>query len=283
MSARMLRATVGAVSAACKTFENRLVTAKARRLLAAAAMAVMLAPAGAANAVTVTGTFKITYTPIKGNSPSFSNPSSSSGARLITGSTTNNKYVDGSNYDIGYFSVNLDPNGAASPTVNFFQINPSSTCGSSCPTGTSYPSGHKDYYYTQSGTVNVVFDITSATEVSGTDETATGLYQARYGGPILSCASTANSPAYGDTDCINWNNDPNPIKIAFTNGQTLIITLKDAEDWSIRPQINFKLISDPIVTPIPGALPLFVSGMGVFGYVGWRRKKRAEKASGVTV
>jgi hypothetical protein len=277
----MLRATVGAVSAASHLIENRFATAKARRLLAAAAVVAVLVPAGAANAVTVTvtGTFKITYTPISGNSPSFSNPSSSSGPRLITGTTGNNKYVDGSSYDIGYFSVNLDVNGAASPTVNFFQINPSSSCGSGCPKGTSYALGYKDYYYTQSGTVNVAFDITSAMEVAGTDESVTGLYQARYGGPILSCASTPNSPAYGDTDCINWNNDPNPIKIAFTNGQTLIITLKDAEDWSIRPQINFKLISDPVVTPIPGALPLFVSGMGVFGYVGWRRKKRAEKAS----
>jgi hypothetical protein len=27
-------------------------------------------------------------------------------------------------------------------------------------------------------------------------------------------------------------------------------------------------------TPIPGALPLFASGAGLFGFLGWRRKKR---------
>jgi hypothetical protein len=30
----------------------------------------------------------------------------------------------------------------------------------------------------------------------------------------------------------------------------------------------------PSETPIPGALPLFTSGMGVLGFLGWRRKRR---------
>ncbi|HET7912059.1 MAG TPA: hypothetical protein VFL49_08510, partial [Pseudolabrys sp.] len=30
----------------------------------------------------------------------------------------------------------------------------------------------------------------------------------------------------------------------------------------------------PGETPIPGALPLFTSGMGVLGFLGWRRKRR---------
>jgi hypothetical protein len=34
--------------------------------------------------------------------------------------------------------------------------------------------------------------------------------------------------------------------------------------------------SDP--TPIPGALPLFVSGLGAIGLLGWRRKRKAQAA-----
>jgi hypothetical protein len=30
-----------------------------------------------------------------------------------------------------------------------------------------------------------------------------------------------------------------------------------------------------LTTPLPGALPLFVSGLGAFGFVGWRRKRKA--------
>jgi hypothetical protein len=30
-----------------------------------------------------------------------------------------------------------------------------------------------------------------------------------------------------------------------------------------------------VATPLPAALPLFVSGLGALGFVGWRRKKKA--------
>jgi hypothetical protein len=231
-----------------------------------------LLAAGAANAVTITGKYQISYTPIAGNSPNFTNPSSSKGPRLITGNTTNNKFIDST--DTGYFTINVPLDGAATPVVNFFQINPSSSCGSSCVYGYDIP--HHDPYYTQSGYVNVTFSNFNLALAPGNDLTGTGLYQARYGGPSLSCAHPPNSPVYGDTDCINWNED---LAIHFVNGTTLLINLIDAEDWSIRPQINFALVTDPSQTPIPGALPLFVSGAGVFGYFGWRRKQRIGQAA----
>ncbi|HUL86553.1 MAG TPA: VPLPA-CTERM sorting domain-containing protein [Pseudolabrys sp.] len=31
----------------------------------------------------------------------------------------------------------------------------------------------------------------------------------------------------------------------------------------------------PVVTPLPAALPLFVTGLGALGLIGWRRKKKA--------
>jgi hypothetical protein len=32
---------------------------------------------------------------------------------------------------------------------------------------------------------------------------------------------------------------------------------------------------DPVATPLPGALPLFASGLVGLGLLGWRRKKKA--------
>jgi hypothetical protein len=32
------------------------------------------------------------------------------------------------------------------------------------------------------------------------------------------------------------------------------------------------------ITPVPAALPLFVSGLGLMGALGWRRKRKAQTA-----
>ncbi|MGB6589090.1 MAG: hypothetical protein WCC50_10370 [Pseudolabrys sp.] len=46
------------------------------------------------------------------------------------------------------------------------------------------------------------------------------------------------------------------------------------------PDGNTQLILTTISpTPVPGALPLFVSGLGVFGFLGWRRKRKAALAA----
>jgi hypothetical protein len=47
------------------------------------------------------------------------------------------------------------------------------------------------------------------------------------------------------------------------------------------PDGNTQLIltTPSTATPLPGALPLFVSGLGTFGFLGWRRKKKAALAA----
>jgi hypothetical protein len=43
------------------------------------------------------------------------------------------------------------------------------------------------------------------------------------------------------------------------------------------PKFNFafSLEGDPATTPLPAALPLFVTGLGALGLLGWRRKRKA--------
>jgi hypothetical protein len=36
---------------------------------------------------------------------------------------------------------------------------------------------------------------------------------------------------------------------------------------------------DPAATPLPAALPLFASGLGAFGFLSWRRKRKAQAAA----
>jgi hypothetical protein len=38
---------------------------------------------------------------------------------------------------------------------------------------------------------------------------------------------------------------------------------------------NFSMVTSVTVTPIPGALPLFISALGGLGFVGWRHRKMA--------
>lgn len=45
--------------------------------------------------------------------------------------------------------------------------------------------------------------------------------------------------------------------------------------------IEFILTADVASTPLPAALPLFVSGFGALGLIGWRRKRKASAALAV--
>jgi hypothetical protein len=43
-----------------------------------------------------------------------------------------------------------------------------------------------------------------------------------------------------------------------------------------RITISFETtVSDPVLTPLPAALPLFATGLGALGLLGWRRKRKA--------
>jgi hypothetical protein len=215
---------------------------------------------GTANAatVTITGSYTVSYTPIHGNNPTIADDLGSwvSGVRTFTETLTF---------------------GAAPTTgVNFITVTPSGSCGSGCVNNTA------------SGTLTVNFAFSNITVLSGSTTSDTALYQAKYSGSALSpCALNSGS---GQTDCVTWSGHAasqagghDTLAINFQQGSTtgiLDIILNDAEDWAITPKIQFQALTcgagiqcgNQGTTPIPGALPLFASGLG--GGLLWLRRKR---------
>ena len=244
-------------------------TAKVRGLFAAAAIG-LLASAGAANAITVTGNYTVTYQASAGQNgtPTFKNPSNSLANSSSSGGGTTSFT---GNFSYGTSTL------AAGLTKNLVEIDPSTSCGSGCG---SWPGP-----YTQTGTVTVTFSFTTPAISGGPSLNETGVYTARYSYPTLACAASDSASTHGKSDCIAWNNDPDPITISFADGNmtdTLSISLIDAIDWNITPTVTLALTQTPPQgetgqAPLPGALPLFVSGAGALGLVGWRRKRRLAK------
>ena len=152
------------------------------------------------------------------------------------------------------FALNLTV-GVQTANVNFITATPAGTCGTGCTNSTA------------SGTIKATFTFTSPTGATG-NLIETGTYQAKYSGAALACTT---SPA-GQTDCIDWSTANDPLAVTFSNGDVLYVTLYNAQDWAITPQISFKLV-DPV--PLPAALPLFASGLSAVGFIGLRRKRKA--------
>ena len=240
----------------------------------AAALAASIALAGVvpANATTITvdGSYTVSYTPIAGNSPTIS-------------------------YNLSHtnFVETLTIGAAPTTPVNFFTINPASSCGSTCVKGPNEGTvSHPLYYYTASGTYTVNFNFSNITILTGSTLSDTGLYQAKYGGaPLTPCALNSGS---GDSDCLTWSHHAasqsggsDTLAVNFTQGSVtgvLDIFLGDAEDWSIKPTISFEASTcgNGIIcgkqggdTPLPAALPMFAGGLGIVGLLARRRKRKA--------
>jgi hypothetical protein len=140
--------------------------------------------------------------------------------------------------------------GASTSALNFFTVSPSQSCGN-C--------GSAD---TATGTIKVTFAFTEPTGATGSF-TDTATYTADY---------------RNDTDSVVWSSANDPIVVDFSNGDVLDVTLINASDWAITPEIKFDL-TDPSPTPIPGALPLFAGGLGMVGFLSRRKKKNAQRVS----
>jgi hypothetical protein len=220
---------------------------KMQKLLAAAAI-VFLTSVGAASAasVMVDGQYTVSYTPIT--------PSNTSANPTITDDLSSS-----------FSFVNTQAE------TNFITVAPCNGCESNG--------------FTASGTItvsfkNFTFNGVAATIESVTPTPITGTYEAKYGGTKLPCTSSGN----GNTDCVDWGSNTTltgstTYVIDFTDNAVLDITLYNANDWNITPEISFNLATDPTATPLPAALPLFAGGLGVLGFAGSWRRRRAAKAT----
>jgi hypothetical protein len=219
--------------------------------LLAATTALFLISAGAAFASTVTieGTITVTTKNFTGNAPTIENV------------------------------LNISAGMPTGP-VNFFTAAPAATSGTS--------------NNQVKGTIEAVF---SFTEVIGSTVVATGsltqdaTFQANYIG-MLPCSTST-----GPSDCIYWKgNGSSPTAdgskyntsgernnqsyvpsvtdlVKMTNGYTFDVNFFDAQDWNIVPGTGMT------TTPLPAALPLFATGIGGLGLLGWRRKRKVRVAA----
>jgi hypothetical protein len=95
-----------------------------------------------------------------------------------------------------------------------------------------------------------------------------------------------NGPTYGNVylanNYQNLTNDVGPGQSSslffFTelaSTPTIDIVNSSGSTYAITGNAFSPIPAPPIVTPLPAALPLFATGLGALGLLGWRRKRKA--------
>jgi hypothetical protein len=69
------------------------------------------------------------------------------------------------------------------------------------------------------------------------------------------------------TGGVNWTSQAGPAESTFI---LVLGTVGNAE-----PRAGNSIIATLAETPLPAALPLFATGLGALGFLGWRRKRKA--------
>jgi hypothetical protein len=213
-----------------------------QKLLIATATALIVSGTVAAHAspITVKGSYTVTQSNPTGNEPTITDDLSSSFTESLT-------------YGI-------------SKTTNFISVAPagsSGTCGGSKPACNSTND-------TATDTIKVTFSFTLPTGGAG-DFVETGTYIADYDGTAKYDGKSCTSSPGTETDCVVWSTSNDPIVVSFSDGDTLDVTLNNAQDWTMTPTITFLLTDAPSV-PEPASIAIFGTALTSLIFVRRRRK-----------
>jgi hypothetical protein len=105
--------------------------------------------------------------------------------------------------------------------------------------------------------------LTNGQIVEGSDDGSTLII----GGVTLTPAGNAGAQGFSLNNHITWNGG---------NGTFLFELIYGKSGFGPPAQVVVELPENPAATPIPAALPLFATGIGGLGLLGWRRKRRAQ-------
>jgi hypothetical protein len=137
--------------------------------------------------------------------------------------------------------------------------------------------------------LNAVYTSNPASSVSGDiqfgvfDNMGNMLFYGQTGGTAYS-NNTGNITTVGSTQ--PWLNtmifpalvSPGALPILMVSLVDSLGGLTTAAGATISPSLTVDLPAGLAVTPIPAALPLFASGLGMFGWMGWSRKRKPMRA-----
>ncbi len=248
--------------------------AVSKTLIAAAIGLVAGLSAARASTVDVTGSLTVTLSSFDGNLPTLR--TAPTDIKTFNGNQTPTSTYDpvfgtihkssGIKYT-STISLNVSLSGPGITTYNLFQIDPASSCGTHC---TKDWTDYQDNGKIDMGTVTVNFVGTGSD--SGQTFTDSGTFTAKYSGATLTCAASDNH-SKNQTDCIQWGA---PTTDTFT---AITISLVNAVDWDLVPQIDLGVPGRQVTTPLPAALSLFGTGLGLMGVLGRRRRKRQTAAA----
>jgi len=68
------------------------------------------------------------------------------------------------------------------------------------------------------------------------------------------------------------------VDIGMLNGALFEEATGPLVGFDAAEQVGRWTVTETVVTPLPAALPLFATGLGALGLLGWRRKKKARSA-----